>query len=220
MKEILAIVKLPTTDCIKLAAYQLQGKAREWWRSVELIEGREVMAAWTWEQFREVFLDKYFPMHEKLRHERAFLDLQQGQKSVTEYTQEFETLSRYTPHLVTPDARKVQKYIYGLIPPIRKMAMVQPGISFKEVVQLAYRLEEDHLRTRAEQPQNRDKGKRPMDQTFKGRQAGDKRKKGAAAPQAKGTGKGRIGVLSVWQARPHIKGLSQRNQGDQGATLF
>ena len=75
MEEILAIVKPPTTDCIKLAAYQLQGEAREWWRSVELIEGREVMAAWTWEQFREVFLDKYFPMHEKLRHERAFLDL-------------------------------------------------------------------------------------------------------------------------------------------------
>ena len=149
MEEILAILRPPITNCIKLTAYQLQGEGREWWRSVELIEGKEVVAAWTWERFKEVFLDKYFPMHEKLRHKRAFLDLQQGQKSVTEYTQEFETLSRYAPHLVTPDARKVQKYIYGLIPPIRKMAMVQPGISFKEVVQLAYWLEEEHLRTRA-----------------------------------------------------------------------
>ena len=60
------------TTRIRLAAFQLEGEARVWWRWVRTSRDLEVM---TWVEFQELFMDKYFP--ETARHGKAqeFLEL-------------------------------------------------------------------------------------------------------------------------------------------------
>ena len=60
------------TTRIRLAAFQLEGEARVWWRWVWTFRDLEVM---TWAEFQELFMGKYFP--ETARHAKAqeFLEL-------------------------------------------------------------------------------------------------------------------------------------------------
>ena len=43
---------------VKLAAFQLEIESQVWWDWVKALRNLEVM---TWEEFRELFLGKYFP---------------------------------------------------------------------------------------------------------------------------------------------------------------
>ena len=63
------------TTKIRLAAFQLEGKAQVWWRWARTSRDLEVM---TWAEFQELFMGKYFP--ETARHAKAqeFLELKQG----------------------------------------------------------------------------------------------------------------------------------------------
>ena len=63
------------TTRVRLAAFQLEGEARVWWRWVRTSRDLEVM---TWAEFQELFMGKYFP--ETARHAKAqeFLELKQG----------------------------------------------------------------------------------------------------------------------------------------------
>ena len=67
------------TTRIRLAAFQLEGEARVWWRWVRTSRDLEVM---TWAEFQEMFMGKYFP--ETTRHAKAqeFLELKQGAMTV------------------------------------------------------------------------------------------------------------------------------------------
>ena len=46
------------TNKIKLAAFQLEGESQVWWDWVKALRDLEAM---TWEEFRELFISKYFP---------------------------------------------------------------------------------------------------------------------------------------------------------------
>ena len=74
------------TTRIKLAAFQLEGEARVWWRWVRTSRDLEVM---TWAGFQELFMGKYFP--EIARHAKAqeFLELKQGAMTVMDYVARF-----------------------------------------------------------------------------------------------------------------------------------
>ena len=60
------------TTRIRLAAFQLEGEARVWWRCARTSRDLEVM---TWAEFQELFMGKYFL--ETTRHAKAqeFLEL-------------------------------------------------------------------------------------------------------------------------------------------------
>ena len=60
------------TTRIRLAAFQLEGEARVWWRWVRASRDLEAM---TWAEFQELLMGKYFP--ETARHAKAqeFLEL-------------------------------------------------------------------------------------------------------------------------------------------------
>ena len=54
------------TTRVRLAAFQLEGEARVWWRWVRTSRDLEVM---TWAEFQELSMGKYFP--ETTRHAKA-----------------------------------------------------------------------------------------------------------------------------------------------------
>ena len=61
------------------------------------------MATWgahiTWKEFKEVFLEKYFPHSVCIQKEIEFLQLWQGEMTVSEYVVKFESLARFSHYL-------------------------------------------------------------------------------------------------------------------------
>ena len=85
-------------DKVELASYRLRGEASQWWK-----RHREHMEATgghkTWDGFKTLFLNKYFPSNVKDQKEIEFLTLQQGDMTVDEYVATFESLARFSNNL-------------------------------------------------------------------------------------------------------------------------
>ena len=77
---------------IRLATFQVEGKAQVWWRWARTSRDLEVM---TWAEFQELFMGKYFL--ETVRHAKAqeFLELKQGATTVMDYVARFTELTRF-----------------------------------------------------------------------------------------------------------------------------
>ena len=71
---------------IRLAAFQLEGEARVWWRWVRTSRDIEIM---TWVEFQELFMGKYFPETEWHAKAQEFLELKQGATIVMDYVARF-----------------------------------------------------------------------------------------------------------------------------------
>ena len=99
------------TTRIRLAAFQLEGEARVWWRWVRNSRDLEVM---TWAEFQELFMGKYFP--ETARHAKAqeFLELKQGATTVMDYVARFTELAQFDDDYVATDLAKVRRFENGL----------------------------------------------------------------------------------------------------------
>ena len=99
------------TTRIRLAAFQLEGKARVWWRWARTSRDLEVM---TWAEFQELFMGKYFP--ETVRHAKVqeFLELKQGAMTVMDYVARFTELGRFADDYVATDLAKVRRFENGL----------------------------------------------------------------------------------------------------------
>ena len=99
------------TTRIRLAAFQLEGEARVWWRWVRTSRDLEVM---TWAGFQELFMGKYFP--ETARHAKAqeFLELKQRVMTVMDYVARFTELAWLADDYVATDLAKVRRFENGL----------------------------------------------------------------------------------------------------------
>ena len=74
---------------------------------------------------------------------REFSDLVQGSMTVEEYTAKFIDLSRFAPHLIPDEHKKVTKFQKGLNDKIRPHILAAGVNTFSETVKRAMRLEED-----------------------------------------------------------------------------
>ena len=96
---------------IKLAAFHLEGESQVWWDWINASRNLEAM---TWEEFRELFIGKYFPtfaLHEK---SREFLDLKQGTMILLEYVAKFTELAHFADDYVATNMVKVRKFEDGM----------------------------------------------------------------------------------------------------------
>ena len=99
------------TTRIRLAAFQLEGEARVWWRWARTSRDLEVM---TWAKFQELFMGKYFPETERHAKAQEFLELKQGVMTVMDYVARFTELARFADNYVATDMAKVRRFENGL----------------------------------------------------------------------------------------------------------
>ncbi|KAL8115138.1 hypothetical protein AgCh_021822 [Apium graveolens] len=79
------------TDC---ASYFLKNDSNYWWESTRALEGEGPVP---WARFTELFLEKYFPDYLQSQMEMEFLELKQGDRSVTKYEAKFTELAHIAP---------------------------------------------------------------------------------------------------------------------------
>ena len=68
----------------------------------------------TWDDFRTLFMGKYFPASARHANAREFLELRQGAMTVLEYVARFTELARFGDDYVATDEAKVRKFEDGL----------------------------------------------------------------------------------------------------------
>jgi hypothetical protein len=137
MERIFKLIRTSITeeDKVSLATYMLKGESVHWWTTVlDRYDGNKVIE---WTEFRELFLAKYFPNHVRYQLERDFLNLKQDDKSVLQYEQEFNRLSRYASALVRDESAKTRRFIEGLMPSVRKIIAVHEVTTFRSAVDKA-----------------------------------------------------------------------------------
>ena len=72
------------------------------------------LEAMTWEEFRVLFMGKFFPASARHAKYREFLELKQGTMRVLEYVAKFTELAHFGDDYVASDMAKVRKFEDGL----------------------------------------------------------------------------------------------------------
>ena len=124
-----------------LATHVLQGIAGDWWRLVRrtTLQGHDIREI-TWDEFRALFLEKFFPRYSRDRCYQEFLALTQGDSTVEEYTHRFIELRRFSPH---QDERDMAQRFMRFNPPHYKGSSDSEDAEFwvQEIEQLFSLLE-------------------------------------------------------------------------------
>ncbi|GKE24557.1 hypothetical protein Tco_1436069, partial [Tanacetum coccineum] len=79
------------------------------------------------------------------------------------YTDRFHELARLVPHLVTPESKRVGRYIYGLAPQIRGMVVATEPSTIQKAMQITGTLTDEALRNGSikKNPEKRGNGGEP-----------------------------------------------------------
>jgi hypothetical protein len=121
------------------ASWQLIGAASEWWNSY--INGHGQPESIVWKEFRDNFILHHTPVSTMKLKRKEFLNLKQGQMTVTEYEDKFVELSLYAPRSAESDKKKRQHFIKGLNEDLRSILSLHEYSSPQDVINKAIRLE-------------------------------------------------------------------------------
>ncbi|GJV35268.1 putative reverse transcriptase domain-containing protein [Tanacetum coccineum] len=121
-------------DFTTLIAQQLQNLLPTIVAQVQT-RGREVAVGMTWEDFKTLTREEFCPNNEMQKLETEFWCHAIVGAGHAAYTDRFHKLARLVPHLVTPENKRIKRYIYGLVLRIRVMvAATEPTTIQSDVV--------------------------------------------------------------------------------------
>jgi hypothetical protein len=140
-------------------AQQLRGPARTWWDHFRamLPAGHEV----SWEEFKTAFRGHHIPAGILDRKLNEFLALNQGTRTVLQYTQAFNDLCQYAGYHADSDENKRDRFRRGLNTKLQERLNTIRADSFNELVNLAIS-QEDYIVAHREEK----KRKAPMAASF------------------------------------------------------
>ncbi|GJY68983.1 putative reverse transcriptase domain-containing protein [Tanacetum coccineum] len=80
--------------------------------------------------------EEFCPSHEMQKLETMLWNHAMVRAGHAAYTYRFHELARLVPHLVTPESRKIERYVYGLAPQIHEMVAVTEPKTMQKGVQI------------------------------------------------------------------------------------
>ncbi|XP_043696782.1 uncharacterized protein LOC122647450 [Telopea speciosissima] len=141
LERIFEVLSCNHLENIRCATFQLRGDADVWWRSSKDHFCAKYPNA-TWAQFKEAFLENYFPRNFQEKKKIEFMNLSQGSKLVLEYQQLFEEYFNFAPiHLKTEDV-KARRFERGLRPSLSTTVVLHKYPTYAEVVEAAKLIED------------------------------------------------------------------------------
>jgi hypothetical protein len=133
------------------ATNQSRGTTKDWWETYQrrmLAKDVEI----NWANFKEVMLEKYLSKSFKGRKVQEFLELRQGNMSVTEFTKKFEELSHYSSHNECWGNKtwKINQYRHALRGEIDTVVGQQRLTNFDDIVHNSLEVERGYTKTARE----------------------------------------------------------------------
>jgi hypothetical protein len=117
------------------AAQQLRGAAGAWWASyiATLPNDHHV----PWDEFRTAFCSHHLSVGLLCSKLKEFLDLEQGNCSVFNYTRQFNTLAQYDTYHVDTYEKKANLYSVGLTIHLQEHLVHLSSLSYNEMPSVA-----------------------------------------------------------------------------------
>jgi len=137
-------------DNVEYATNLLRDEAHFWWEMTTGALGVDLVRALTWEQFKIKFNEQYCSEAAIGSLEEEFMRLQQGSKTVQEYTLSFIEKARFAEHQVNTEKRKINRYLWGLKTEIREFVKTAKLPTFQQNVDAAKERETELVRQETE----------------------------------------------------------------------
>src|ERR1044072_6822594 len=151
---------------VRYGTHMLEEEDDDWWVATRTKMEQDGIAL-TWAVFRRAFLRRYFPEDIRGKKEIEFLELKQGNKSMSEYATKFTELAKYYanyPNDTDGEFSKCIKFENGLRDEIKQGIRYQRIRRFPNLVDCSRILEEDLTSTKSNAQSYADrKGKRQLD---------------------------------------------------------
>jgi hypothetical protein len=131
MEKIFRMAECTEEEKVIFATNQFRGAAEDWWDTAQrrmITSGMEM----NWDNFKRIMLEKYLSVSYKIKKEQEFLQLKQGNMSVTEFTRKFDELSHY--EYAGNEIWKVNQYRHALRGKIYVVVSQHRLTSFDELV--------------------------------------------------------------------------------------
>ncbi|GJR11622.1 putative reverse transcriptase domain-containing protein [Tanacetum coccineum] len=131
---------------VKYTAGSFVGKALMWWNSQIHTLSREVVVSMSWNDFKFIMIQEFCPSHAMQKLESELWNHAMVGVGHDAYTDRFHELARLVPHLVTPESRMIERYVYGLAPQIRGMVAAMEPKTIQKVMQISGALADEAIR--------------------------------------------------------------------------
>ncbi|XP_021991308.1 uncharacterized protein LOC110888074 [Helianthus annuus] len=161
-------------DIVKFVSQSFKGEALAWWRSLIQATGKIPLYNLTWNQFVALIKENYSPQHEVEKIETDFLNLAMKNLDCQADVTSFNTMSRLVPYLVTPEPKRIARFIGGLAPEIKGNVKASRPTTYRSVADLSLSLTLDAVRNKSIKAS--DEGKRKQEDESSHRS--DKKRKG------------------------------------------
>ncbi|KAJ0590440.1 putative nucleotidyltransferase, Ribonuclease H [Helianthus annuus] len=120
--------------------------ALSWWNLQVQTLGEAAAYALTWTELKELMRKKYCSRAEIQRLETEFWHLKMEGPKIAEYVQRFHDLSHVVPYMVTPEFKRIERFIWGLAPQIISMVTSSKPATITEAIDLSVALTEEVIR--------------------------------------------------------------------------
>ncbi|GJR84882.1 putative reverse transcriptase domain-containing protein [Tanacetum coccineum] len=131
---------------VKYIAGSFVSKALTWWNSQIRTLSREVAVSMSWNDFKCMMIQEFCPNHEMQKLESELWNHAIVGAGHAAYTDRFHELARLVPHLVTPESRIIERYVYGLAPQIHGMVVETESKTMQKAVQISGALTDEAVR--------------------------------------------------------------------------
>ena len=102
--------------------------------------------ALTWGELKTMMIEEYCPRSELQKLEQELWNLAMQGSDITSYTNRFNDLSVLCPGMVTPVAKKIERYIWGLDAQIQDSVTAFNPLTYKSVKSIAIRMTDQAVR--------------------------------------------------------------------------
>ncbi|KAJ9547289.1 hypothetical protein OSB04_019832 [Centaurea solstitialis] len=169
MDMVFETCKCATEDKVVYARSMLKADALNWWNVEAGGKTAEAVRTMTWEDFVRKFRMQFCPLAATKKLEEEFLQLEQGNLSVQEYTTRFIEKARFAGVYVPTEERKVERFIWGLRGNIREFVMSKEPATFQAAINAAETIECEKNRQATEMMGEMRKWDGPANDPRKGR---------------------------------------------------
>ena len=147
MESVMDISGCSEVQKVKYAVSSLVNKALTWWNTQLQARGRVAALGMTWEDFKALMMEEFCPVNELQKLEEELWNHTMVGANHMGYTDRFHELARMVPHLVTPESKRIEKYIRGLVPQIRSMVRATEPTTLLSAIQKAGALTDEAVRS-------------------------------------------------------------------------
>ncbi|GJU37405.1 putative reverse transcriptase domain-containing protein [Tanacetum coccineum] len=103
----------------------------------------------SWNDFKFMMIQEFCPSHEMQKLESELWNHAIVGVGHAAYTDRFHELARLVPHLVTPESRMIEKYVYGLALQIRGLVAATEPKTMQKAVQISGAMTDEAVRNRS-----------------------------------------------------------------------